>query len=1207
MLTMSKAISAGQAQSYHKQEYTSDSQSYYKEGDTVKGEWQGQLAASFGLSGEVAPLEFSRLSEGKHPQTEAQMVKHRPGGEYTNADGTETKEVEHRAGWDATFSAPKSVSLTALVGGDERVKEAHGAAVSTALDELERYTQARIGGNNPAETTGKFIAAKFEHDTARPVDGYAAPQLHTHAIIFNVTERADGSTRALQERAFFESQNYATAVYQSALTYELRKLGYELETGKSGAPEIKGYTAEYLEASSPRSQQIREQLEKTGHSGPEAAQIAAHNTRDSKKTLTAEEVLSAHKAMAAEHGNQPEQVVAAARARAKEQTREPDGARAAKEAVTYARDSIFEREAVADERLIMRDALRRGMGETTFAQVRAEFTTREKQGDFLARDGGKHDSGRSFTTPETISNERANVRYVLEGRNAVEPIMSAENAQAQAKTRDLLNPKQKAVIEEVLNSSDRVHGLQGLAGSGKTTVLSVVREGAEQSGYTVQGFAPSSKAAGALRDAGVEAKTLQSFLASKRPDPATKHLYMLDESSLASSKQMRNFLEKVGPNDRVLVIGDTGQHQAVDAGRPFQQMQDAGMRTAQLDQIMRQRSNPELLAAVQQLATGKVEAGIKMLADQDRIIEIQNPKDRISAMAKDYAADPTKTLIVSPDNKSRQQINEAVRAELLGKGALAKDGTQFTTLTHRNDMTGADRTWAARYEAGDVLQYTKGSKAQGLERDSFAIVRGVDARANTITVERSDGQAVTYDPRRIKGVNAYKETSREFATGDRIQFTAQDKDLKVANRDLGTITAIEPGKMSVRLDGKAERTITFDPDKVRSLDHGYAVTSHSSQGLTERRVIVNMDTEANRNLINTRLAYVAISRAETDARIYTNDAANLGKKLATDISKTAAVDFRQKSQTEETREAVKDLKEKPAAQVKEALKEQRRSYEYAYPEHRLAAVAMDYAARPDRVVVIAPNAGERKELTRLIRADLYAQGKLLGESRPVPVLVERELANPKLAAQYTPGDVIQYKTGSPEDGIAKDSTAVVIQTDAKRNLLIVETGSGEPISYRPHELKGVTANSTVYGQQTRELAIGERIQLTQADKGQGIRSGDFATVQRISDNNALTVRLDNGKTAKLDPEKARHIEYGYAVDGSKRIQADRVLATAETLNQKDLAAIPRNVRDLSLYTSDGSGFQKQEPKQAKEAIPNEIAVPEIQQPQRQHHGFSLSR
>ena len=180
------------------------------------------------------------------------------------------------------FSAPKSVSLTALVGGDDRVREAHREAVNVALNELERYTQARIGGNHPAETTGQFVAAKFEHDTARPVDGYAAPQLHTHAVIFNMTERENGQMRALQERSFFDSQSYATAVYQSQLMYRLRNLGYEIEPGKSGAPEIKGYSQEYLDASSPRRQQIEEALARSGFSGPEAAQIAAHNTRDKK-------------------------------------------------------------------------------------------------------------------------------------------------------------------------------------------------------------------------------------------------------------------------------------------------------------------------------------------------------------------------------------------------------------------------------------------------------------------------------------------------------------------------------------------------------------------------------------------------------------------------------------------------------------------------------------------------------------------------------------------------------------------------------------------------------------------------------------------------------------------------------------------------------------------------------------------------------------
>jgi conjugative relaxase-like TrwC/TraI family protein len=236
MLTISKPLNSGQAQTYHAKEFTSAEQNYWKQGDAILGEWQGQLAENYGLAGAIDAQHFARLSEGQNPHTAEQLVKHRKPQEYTTADGSTVKPVEHRAGWDATFSAPKSVSLTALVGGDNRVREAHRQAVTIALTELERYTQARIGGNNPAETTGNFIAAKFEHDTARPVDGYAAPQLHTHAVIFNMTERPDGSTRALQERGFFDTQQFATAVYQSELTYRLRNLGYEIEAGKSGSP-----------------------------------------------------------------------------------------------------------------------------------------------------------------------------------------------------------------------------------------------------------------------------------------------------------------------------------------------------------------------------------------------------------------------------------------------------------------------------------------------------------------------------------------------------------------------------------------------------------------------------------------------------------------------------------------------------------------------------------------------------------------------------------------------------------------------------------------------------------------------------------------------------------------------------------------------------------------------------------------------------------
>lgn len=932
MLTISKPLSSGQAQTYHAKEFTSAEQNYWKQGDSILGEWQGRMAEQYGLAGGIDAEHFARLSDGQNPLTGEQLVRHRNGQEYTTAEGATVKPVEHRAGWDATFSAPKSVSLTALVGGDDRVRYAHREAATTALTELERYTQARIGGNRAAETTGKFIAAKFEHDTARPVDGYAAPQLHTHAVIFNMTERADGSTRAVQPQSYFDSQQFATAVYQSELMYRLAQLGYEITPGRSGAPEIKGYTQEYLDASSPRSQQIREYLEKSGFAGPEAAQIAAHSTRDKKEIHTPSEVLAAHRKVAAEFGNQADQVVQEARQRANNMERKPLATppERIQEAVTFAKSRNFEREAVTDERDIMRDALRRGMGDLTYGQVRGNFEHRQATGEFQRATGQKHDTGRQFTTRDAIAEELATIKHMQQGQHTVEPTMRQEDAAAHARTRDFLNPAQQRAIEEVLTSQDRIYGLQGLAGSGKTTTLEAIREGAERNGYAVEGFAPTSRAAGQLRDAGIQADTLQGFLARGgvergAGDPNARHLYMLDESSLASTRQMQSFLEKIGPQDRVLLVGDTRQHQGVDAGKPFEQMQQAGMRTSQLDQIVRQK-DPELLRAVEHLSRNETATGIQLLQQQGRITEIPDSQQRIEAIARDYVARPENTLVVSPDNASRRDINDAIRAELQGSGALSKDNHSMTVLTQCSELTSADRNWAALYQPADVLYYTRGSKELGIERGTYATVVSTDPKANQLTVEREDGQHVTYDPKRLHGIAAYREIARDFAEGDRLQFTVSKPDMDIKNRDLGTIERIDGTDMTVHMDGDKARTLTFDTSEMRHFDHGYAVTSHSSQGLTTDRVLVNMDTKAHPELINTRFAYVSVSRASEDARIYTNDATTLAERLSTDISKASAVEVARPNS--ETQAHQPQSKEQTMTNTKELNpEEQRRQFQ----------------------------------------------------------------------------------------------------------------------------------------------------------------------------------------------------------------------------------------------------------------------------------------
>jgi ATP-dependent exoDNAse (exonuclease V) alpha subunit len=366
---------------------------------------------------------------------------------------------------------------------------------------------------------------------------------------------------------------------------------------------------------------------------------------------------------------------------------------------------------------------------------------------------------------------------------------------------------------------------------------------------------------------------------------------MVDESSLTSTKQMREFLEKIGPQDKVLLIGDTRQHQGVDAGKPFEQLQDAGMRSAQLEQIIRQKDSG-LLKAVEHLSRLETKIGVEMLQHQGRITEIADPQQRIEAIAKNYAAHPENTIIVSPDNASRQAINQAVRQELQALGTVRKEDRSMRVLTPRSDMTGADRAWAARYQFGDILHYMRGSKELGIEAGSYAQVVATDPKENGVTVQKENGERVTYHPSRLRGISAYREIEREFALGDRIQLTAPNRALGVANRDLGTLQQIgEDGVITIRMDGSKDRTVTFDPREMRHFDHGYAVTSHSSQGLTAERVLVNMDTDVHPELISGRFAYVSVSRASHDAQIYTNNAATLGESLSHEVNKASAIDF----------------------------------------------------------------------------------------------------------------------------------------------------------------------------------------------------------------------------------------------------------------------------------------------------------------------------
>lgn len=889
MLKISKPLSTGTTKSYYKEEYTkAENATYYTQQGQLQGEWHGKLASEFELRGTVTEAQYDRLVEGQHPHTAEQLIQHRD--TVKTAKG---EEVAHRASWDLTFGAPKSVSAAALVGGDDRVREAHRQAVKTALNAMEEYVQARMGGDKPAQTTANMVSALFEHDTARPVGGGAPdPHLHTHAVTFNMTRDEHGQIRSLQTAELFRIQQYATAVYQSELSMGLKRLGYELSVGEGYAPEIKGFTKEYLDSISQRTAEIKTKMKDVGVAGAEADEIIAKQTRANKQVWGADELRQKHRDQAQQFGNQPDVVVRDARQR--EYQLLPEGAKEQKiqDALTYAKDSLGERQAVFDRYEVLREALRQGPGDFTLKDVETALDRRIQQGEFVSVDHYRSLApGARYTTPEMIRLERETLEFARRTIDTLQPISRDVDENTLLKKHPTLTEDQARTIREVLQSADKIHAIQGGAGTGKSFVLSIVRDAAETDGYTVKGIAPTSSAANNLLKDGIDAETLQAHLMRGQQTHGQRPaLYLLDETSLTSTKGIHEFLQRLGPSDRVVLVGDTRQHQSVEAGRIFEELQQSGMKTSKLDEIVRQK-NPELRAAIEDFAQGNTKAGLQKLAEQGRIEEMSHRGKRFAAIAERYLENPKNTLVISPDNDSRKELNRVIQAKRQDVGQVQKEGFRQPVLVNRQDVTGAQRKKAAAYHPGNIVRFEKESKALGIERKTYAEVLSNNLEKNEVTLQFANGKRLTYDPKRFYGVQLYTVESRQFSVGDRVQFTAPWKDQNIANRQLGTISALDKsGNVAVEVDG-ANKHVSFNLNRMKHVDLGYAVTSYSSQSLTVDNTLLNIETgDPNaRGLLGKELTYVALSRSRHEVTIFTDDANRLGASLGKSNEKAMAL------------------------------------------------------------------------------------------------------------------------------------------------------------------------------------------------------------------------------------------------------------------------------------------------------------------------------
>jgi conjugative relaxase-like TrwC/TraI family protein len=876
MLVMSRgALSAGQAETYYEEKYSQDD--YYAEEHRVAGQWFGQGADALGLSGEVSPEDFRAILRGQRPGTADVLVR--------NANG----RTERRAGWDATFNAPKSVSIQALAGGDAELTDAHRSAVSRALTELEHYALSRQKGGSEWVLTRNIIAARFDHIAARPAkgadDGYGPdPHLHTHVVIANMTRRPDGAWRGLDPIEIYRSQGFASAVYRSELAREVHALGYHIRvTGADGRWELDGYSREQVMAFSRRRQDIEQALARNGLSGAAAAQNIAHQSRLSKQQRDEGELRQEWRVRAQNQGIRLEQP---SRTHALQFANTPK----IEEALRFAVAHSTEREAVIDRRTLEATALQHAMGAIDLDKLRRESTAWEERRALIALDASISSPNGTFTTPEMVALERDNLDLMRAGLGQNPPIAAAEEIHQWAMGRGLL-ADQIEVAQLTLTTPDWLTSIEGRAGSAKTTTVGAIREFAEEHGYAVRGFAPTTRAVKALSEAGVESRTVASLIENKISGAGRQELWIVDESSLLATRQVNRLLRQAREAgvERIVFVGDQHQHHAIEAGRPIHQMLQAGMPVARLDTIRRQR-DPILREAVELAAKGEIDRAVALLEKHHRIREIENPDVRYKSIAQEYVAAHEageRVLVVSPANDERRQLNSAIRELLKQRSHVAGEGKEQVIFVNR-DLTAAQRQRAQSYEVGDVVRYRRGSRLLGLGQGTYARVESTDSDLNRITVRTEDGRTVEYNPARLTGVDLFREERRVIAKGDRIQFRTPDRALGVANGEFATIVAIDDRKAALRMDDGRE--VKAAVNRLRHIDYGYASTSHSSQGATVDRVIVNVDTARSAELVNRKQFYVSISRARHGVTVYTDDSSALRHAVGRTREKSIALE-----------------------------------------------------------------------------------------------------------------------------------------------------------------------------------------------------------------------------------------------------------------------------------------------------------------------------
>lgn len=932
MLSVANVRSAGGAANYFAKD------NYYTKADADRsGIWVGKGAERLGLSGTVGAKAFEAILRGELPT-----------GERIGREGQ-----YHRAGTDLTFSLPKSWSLLALVGKDQRIIDAYRSAVVETLHWAENNAaQYRIekGGKERLHSSDNLTVALFQHDTNRNQE----PNLHFHAVVANMTQDKDRKWRALRNDKLWQHNTLLNAMTMARFRIEVEKLGYRIgEFGKHGNFEAKGIDRDAVMAFSTRRQEV---LEARRGGGLEAGLVATLATRQAKQSdVDRGALMDRWEGQAWEQGLDLEGMVRGAKLRSHELT-----VAAAKRAND--RPSLLERGKAMIASLAERMGIKEGdplIPKRLHLKGREEIATAhavasavrhlsEREAAFTATDLAKASldfglptsmrsverrigqlaqqgallRGRGaqkgwLTTSDALALEARMLAEIEKGNGAVRPILDAKTAgpflQASAAINYgmKLNAGQEAAGRLILSSNNRVVAVQGVAGAGKSSVLRPLNQLLEEQGKTVVGLGVQNTLVRMLeKDTGIPSMTLHRFLGVHRKlldgsagkaeiasarDEYRDTVLVLDEASMVSTRDQDRLIRVANllQVDRLVLMGDENQLGAVEAGKPFALAQRVGTDTARMDRNLRARSDT-LKKAQQAAQSGKTNDALEHL--KDHIVEVQENSAIVAAerWLSLPPAERERTSIFAAGRSLRSEINEAVQTGLAANGEIGPAKTRLNVLSRAN-ATREELRYARNYQPGMVLEATSRQSRHGLGRGSHQVV-AVETEKGVVTLRDERGRLRRFVPSKLsakgsdQALQLFETKGLDIYTGDAIRWTASDHRRGLINADRATVTAIDKDGVTVTNSSGMEHKLKPNDPMLKRIDLAYALNAHMAQGLTADKGIAVLDSRE-RRLLSQRNFLVTITRLRDELTLIVDNRDKVGRGIATNLGeKTSAAE-----------------------------------------------------------------------------------------------------------------------------------------------------------------------------------------------------------------------------------------------------------------------------------------------------------------------------